>query len=209
MAASSRERILDAAERLIAERGADVPFREIAAGAGQKNNSAVHYHFGSREGLIRAVIARRVQVEDRRRLEMIAALEEDETGDDLRSLVGAITRPLSESAYAEGATHYARFLEQVRHHPAFSETVFELANYPAAQILVNRIVRHLTHLPTHVRDRRLLTIMTVSFALLADFERRADGKGQGPVMPPDELVEDIVSMIVGLLTAPVLERAAS
>lgn len=43
--AASRTALLDAGERLIAERGVDVPLRDIAAAAGQRNNSAVHYYF--------------------------------------------------------------------------------------------------------------------------------------------------------------------
>jgi AcrR family transcriptional regulator len=205
MSGTGRERILDAAERLIAERGVDVPFREIAAGAGQKNNSAVHYHFGSREGLIREVISRRTAAEDSLRLEMLAALEEQGTGDDLRVLVGALIRPLCEAAYTAGATHYARFLEQVRHHPALSDSVFDPAGFPASQIVVNRIARILGDLPKAIRLRRIRSIMTLQFALLADFESRWEG--DGPMLPPEELVEDLISMTVGMLSAPVLERA--
>ena len=49
-AQDGRERIIVAAERLIAERGIDVPLRDIAVAADQRNNSAVQYHFGSRDG---------------------------------------------------------------------------------------------------------------------------------------------------------------
>ncbi|WP_143861305.1 TetR family transcriptional regulator [Nocardia amikacinitolerans] len=37
-----RSALLDTAERLIALRGLEVPLRDIAAEAGQRNNSAVH-----------------------------------------------------------------------------------------------------------------------------------------------------------------------
>ena len=42
---------------MIAEHGIEVPLRDVAAAAGQRNNSAVQYHFGSREGLVAAVVA--------------------------------------------------------------------------------------------------------------------------------------------------------
>ncbi|HWH31408.1 MAG TPA: TetR family transcriptional regulator, partial [Egibacteraceae bacterium] len=55
----TRERLLDAAEELMAERGVHGPsLAEITTRAGQRNNSALSYHFGGREGLLRALAAR-------------------------------------------------------------------------------------------------------------------------------------------------------
>ena len=56
----SKDALLDAAERLIAEHGFEVPLRDIAKAAGQRNNSAVNYHFRSRQDLVDAVVARRL-----------------------------------------------------------------------------------------------------------------------------------------------------
>ena len=56
----TRTRILDAAERLFAERGIEaVSVRSILAAAGV-NVALAHYHFGSREGLITALLEARV-----------------------------------------------------------------------------------------------------------------------------------------------------
>ena len=56
------------AEQLFAERGLEgVSLREINAAAGQRNSSALQYHFGDRGGLIRAVLAKhQPEVESRR-----------------------------------------------------------------------------------------------------------------------------------------------
>jgi AcrR family transcriptional regulator len=54
--------MLDAAERLFALKGIDaVSIREIVRAAGQSNPSALHYHFGSREALIGALMERRIR----------------------------------------------------------------------------------------------------------------------------------------------------
>tara|TARA_R110001599_G_scaffold218528_1_gene416850 strand:- start:5 stop:706 length:702 start_codon:yes stop_codon:yes gene_type:complete len=54
--------ILDVAERLFASNGIDkVSLREIVRASGQNNLSAAHYHFGSREGLIGALLVRRIR----------------------------------------------------------------------------------------------------------------------------------------------------
>ncbi|MCY1296682.1 Bacterial regulatory protein, tetR family [compost metagenome] len=58
LGAAARQ-MLDVAEVLFAERGIEaVSLREIVSESGQRNSSAVKYHFGTREDLILAVIAR-------------------------------------------------------------------------------------------------------------------------------------------------------
>jgi AcrR family transcriptional regulator len=57
---TTRERILDVAERLFAERGFDATsLRNITTDAAV-NLAAVNYHFGSKDELIRRVLARRI-----------------------------------------------------------------------------------------------------------------------------------------------------
>jgi AcrR family transcriptional regulator len=56
----TKERILDTAERLIGEQGyAATSLRQVIAKAGV-NLAAVHYHFGSKEDLLDAVVTRKV-----------------------------------------------------------------------------------------------------------------------------------------------------
>ena len=58
---STRDLILDAAERRFAERGfAGVSMREIAAEAGLKNQASLYHHFTHKRALYEAVLARGV-----------------------------------------------------------------------------------------------------------------------------------------------------
>ena len=75
MAIDTKEHILNAAERLIAEHGIDaVSLRSITSTA-KVNLAAVHYHFGSKEALVRKVYERRVQPVNNQRLDMLNAVE--------------------------------------------------------------------------------------------------------------------------------------
>lgn len=71
----TKDKILDAAERAFSENGyTGVSLRSIIGEAGV-NLAAVHYHFGSKEGLLKAVILRRVGPVNAERLAMLDACE--------------------------------------------------------------------------------------------------------------------------------------
>ena len=73
VAVDTKTKILDAAEKLFGNKGFDATsLRDITAGA-DVNLAAVNYHFQTKESLIDAVIARRLEPVNRRRLEMLAA----------------------------------------------------------------------------------------------------------------------------------------
>jgi AcrR family transcriptional regulator len=75
MSDRTRDKILDTAERLFAEQGvAATSLRAIMAAAGA-NMAAIHYHFGSRDGLIHALVARCVLPINQSRLDMLDAVE--------------------------------------------------------------------------------------------------------------------------------------
>lgn len=74
---STQDKILDSSEELFAEHGiAEVSLRKIIAKAGV-NIASVHYHFGSKDELIRAVFKRRLNAVNTARLQQLAKLKED------------------------------------------------------------------------------------------------------------------------------------
>lgn len=79
----TKERILDAAERLFAERNyAGVSLRTITAEA-DVNLAAVNYHFGSKDALLQAVFLRRAKTLNRERLDLLAEVEANAAGGPL------------------------------------------------------------------------------------------------------------------------------
>ena len=71
---SSPERILDAAERLFGENGIHAVSLRAITSVANVNLASVNYHFGSKEGLIAAVLARRADPINRRREELLDEL---------------------------------------------------------------------------------------------------------------------------------------
>jgi AcrR family transcriptional regulator len=80
----TRAALIDAAERLMAERGIyEVELKEIMRVAGAKNRSAVQYHFGDREGLVRAIGAKHRQAINAARKRLLDRLGPDPTIDEI------------------------------------------------------------------------------------------------------------------------------
>ncbi len=98
----TRERILDAAERLFAEKGFDgAPVREITAQAGC-NIAAVNYHFGSKENLYREVFRRRLVALRDHRLARLEAVAGGEDRPSLEVVLEAFTRSFLEPLVGGG-----------------------------------------------------------------------------------------------------------
>jgi AcrR family transcriptional regulator len=94
--ASTKDRVLDVAERLFAEKGfAQTSLRDITAEAGV-NLSAVNYHFQSKDHLIAAVFDRRVGPVNEKRLALLEDLERRAAGQPIviEDLLRAVLEPV-------------------------------------------------------------------------------------------------------------------
>ncbi len=114
MAEETKERILDAAERLFADSGfSATSLRDITGEAGV-NLASVNYHFGSKEALLSAILDRRFRPINDRRLAVLDALETaaGEGGPAVEEIVAALVGPPFESL-AELEHCGAKFLKLV------------------------------------------------------------------------------------------------
>jgi AcrR family transcriptional regulator len=105
----TRDRILDAAEKLFAKQDYDgTSLREITEYAGA-NLAAVNYHFGSKKELYSAVLGRRFRPINQWRLEKLAAAEKQVKGEPvaLRLLLDIFLRPIVtiKTTQGEGGPH--------------------------------------------------------------------------------------------------------
>ena len=86
--------LITAAEQLFASRGIDgVSLREINREAGQRNTTSLQYHFGDRQGLLRAIMVKHGRQIDARRHELLDDYQAAGIP-DIRRLVSAFVLPL-------------------------------------------------------------------------------------------------------------------
>src|ERR1700712_3974875 len=90
---STKEALILTGERLFAVHGFDgVSLRRIGTEAGMGMNTVVQYHFGSKDKLVQAILANRIDFLGKRR----ALLEERADPDNLREVVEAHLLPVIE-----------------------------------------------------------------------------------------------------------------
>ena len=108
--AETRERLLDAAERIFAERGFEGASMRAVTQAAGTSVSAANYHFGSKEELLRATLLRRVGPLNERRLARLDALEAEAGGRplELETILDTFLRPVFEE-HASSVDATARF----------------------------------------------------------------------------------------------------
>jgi AcrR family transcriptional regulator len=98
----TKERILDAAERLFSEDGFDATsLRAVTAAAGT-NLAAVNYHFGSKAALLPAVAARMLEPVTQRQLQLLDELEAGRGDPSVDELLEAFVAPLVDLFDQEG-----------------------------------------------------------------------------------------------------------
>ncbi|WP_185994475.1 TetR/AcrR family transcriptional regulator [Nocardioides campestrisoli] len=196
----ARGALLDAAERLFAERGIPtVSDRQVAEAAGNTNHSAVRYYFGGREGLLLALVERHragLSAEHRRLF-----AESDSMVGDVRALVLPMTTSF---AALPSPSWRARFLDQALHDPPTVSLMRDAGERDsAAADIVRSVVARLAHLdPTIVEARARLTTQVVS-STCATIEARAERTGEPARW--HEAGSFLCDAIAGMLQAPITE----
>jgi AcrR family transcriptional regulator len=208
-AASTRDKLLDAAAHLFAERGIEsVSIAEIVRSAGQRNSSALHYHFGSRDAVLVALLERHVPDIRRRRLELLDAAR-GQTDNDPRLAAEAIVRPITEFAqrgWRERA--YLQYVSELgqqvdRLAPEVQDLLRETFGFEAWNLLCTRCPR----LPKKIWLERIAICTAFIGRAAADRAAQLDRGGAHPVLSDDVFVDNLVDMVLGAMTAPSTVRS--
>lgn len=203
-ATQTREQLLRAGEHLFARHGIDgVRVREINQLAHQRNSSALHYHFGSRDGLLEAILARHREPIEVQRAAMLDALDADPDAVDIRAVVETIVVPFSAELATESGRDYLRILPQVSPRRSLPAGKLPDSFGPDG---IRRSLRYahrcLPHLDAIRREDRLANV--IDFMTYSVSRRAHDIEMRGPLrLPEEQYIANLVDMSVGALRAPV------
>ncbi|MFE5117468.1 hypothetical protein ACFQ9D_15980 [Arthrobacter koreensis] len=188
--------MIDAAERIVAERGMPaLTFTEVQAAANQLNNSAAKYHFGSRENLLGAVVESRMARVHIRRQEMLDELEQSGRSPSVRQAMEVLVLPLAaETVYREGS-RCARFLVQAVFDPAL-EAVLRGHLHADSYLATMKLLTDLSQVSPEVgrwRAQNVNMLLMTALAAQEGYERTIE--------ECDAIVADLVNMCVGAFDA--------
>ncbi|NYE01316.1 AcrR family transcriptional regulator [Kineosphaera limosa] len=199
-AESTRELLLTTAERLYAQRGlAHVSNRLVAQEAGQANNSAVAYHVGSKDDLVRTICRGHAEAVSAGTVELVAAARDSRHA---RDHVAALVLPYTRHLAALGSPCWAaRFIAQVLADPVHGPTVGWHEGIVAAHAEGGTAMWSFAPpLPGPVVTLRLQMMRLLVVHTCAEQEADADALGRPVDWEP--VGEALVDALTGVLLAP-------
>ena len=206
-ASKTREKLIDEAARAFAEHGVyGASLIDITRRAGQRNRGALHYHFGSRAGVLCAVLERHVDFLARREGELldIALCRPD---NDVKSVVEAIVRPATELAESgwRGRCFLVILAELVEDDPTelepeVSEMLARTGGYAVYDLLATRMA----DVSDEIRNERFALATGFILRAVADRARalgRRNRRGRQQ-LEHEAFVQNIVAMVAAGMSVP-------
>jgi AcrR family transcriptional regulator len=205
-AEETRTRLVEAATEAFAEHGVfSASLVEITRRAGQRNRGAVHYHFGTRDGLLVEVLEQHTAFLAEREGELLAHARTT-PADDIASVIEAIVRPSVDLAETgPSGRQYLVIVGQLvdefeRVTPQVEEALKHTGGYAVYALLEERLPAY----DEALRHERLALVTGFILRSVADraraTERTTPGRAQ---LPTERFVANLVSMAAGMATAPI------
>jgi AcrR family transcriptional regulator len=192
-------RILEIAERLFAEQGVEqVPLRQIVVESGQRNRSALHYHFGSREALVSHLLNRRLHQVNRIRNRCLDELEASDKPIDIHGVVYATIFPLVDVVlHTDWGTNYLQVLAQTTFSPGLlNKGLVDKTAMSALYRVRAHIYTLLPDVPRDVMKLRMIWFMDTVVYSMAHWVRER-GKRARLDPPIAELVDFCAAALAG------------
>lgn len=198
----TKELLLDAAEKLFARDGIHgARIREINELAGQRNPSALHYHFGSRSGLVTAIMLRHMSEVDK---VVEVRLDELELAGQpkVRDVIEAVVEPLLERLRTPSGRAWAQLTPQILGTLSANlrRGVLEPAT-PQSHRVLELLEDRISHLPVKIRRERLVDYSVIVTTLLAERAHQLESKRRPPLNDA-AFCRHLVDVLAAVVTAP-------
>jgi len=164
----TRAQIKMAAQLLFARHGVDaVTVQQIVAAAGQRNNAALHYHFGSKEELVRELVVDGAMFLERRRQEMLHELSQKGGSRTVREILQVLVLPVIELENEPQWRGYIRFTSYL--HASKREALTSALNnqWNSGYIVCFEHLKQMVDIPAKILDQRLSLLTIYSNAILS------------------------------------------
>lgn len=199
----TRSALVRSAERLIAENGfGNVSLKMITKAAGARNTSAVQYHFGNVESLIKEVFWQRYSDIEKDRSARLAKVPPTHASDRerLMDLMIAAIGPMMDSCHDEEGRLYVRFSLQFITDPRFDYAEIMAESRPeSVSKLREQVVPLLKGVPPLQLVTRLRHASLISIMQAADYAKQVES---GTAAPAEEAIREAASCLVAYLSAP-------
>jgi len=212
---ATKERILDAAEALFARQGfSATSLRNVIADAGV-NLAAVHYHYGSKDELIRAVFGRRFDPVNRERLALLDDLQERhrDRSIPIENILELLMLPVMKAAreQADGWSVIATLVGRVHTEPELAiRQIFYEQFDEVGERFVEALHQQLPHLPREELFYRFhFAIAAMAASLVHPDEVKLLSKGRiDPNADTALFVRRWVTFVAAGLRAPAIDTSS-
>ncbi len=201
-AASTREQLLEAGQRLFAEKGPfRAPLKQVVEAAGQRNASALHYHFGGRQGLLEAILARYNEPIEAERMLLLDQLHDTGRERELRALVTAVVVPLTRQLDTADGRQFLSIVSQLV--DLFDRWDEDEQRTPQQVLRAFRAIEAAlpVDLAPEVRHERLTRFLGLVTEAMGARARRIEA-GRPLRLAAEEFQRNLIDMAVGALSAP-------
>jgi AcrR family transcriptional regulator len=204
-ASATREKLLDAATKAFAEHGVEnASLLDITRKAGQRNRAALHYHFGSRDGVLAAVLDRHVGFLAEREGELLAKALLTPP-DQVAPVVEAIVRPaveLAESGW-RGRCCLLIIAELAEEDPRdLAPEIAAALDRTGGNAVYAALAERMPPLSEEVRVERLALITEFVLRSVADRARLLGRRRKGrPQLGEEAFVRNLVAMVAAAVSA--------
>lgn len=200
-----KQALLDAAAVLMDEHGVDnVTIQDISQASGHRNRSAVQYHFGSRDAVVRAVVMRTMGAIDAERNALLDHLETTGVPLTPRSVMEVVIGPFARQLRTPEGRRYLRICAQLITHPRFMTDARDAISVNSS---IRRCARHLipilTRLPGPVAAERTSQVTGFIARTCGDQSRLMDSDAPArPVLSVEDFTMNLVDTVLAILEAP-------